>query len=43
MITERALNIKDLINDKPEEGLFAYNRLAMTSPEILELEKQKIF
>ena len=43
MITERALKVKDLINDKPEEGLFAYNRLAMTSPEILELEKQKIF
>src|SRR6266581_6872627 len=43
MITERALNIKDLIVDKPEEGLFAYHRSTMTSPEILELEKQKIF
>ena len=43
MISERALKVKDLIIEKPEEGLFAYNRLTMTSPEILEIEKQKIF
>ena len=37
------LHINDLVIDKPEEELFAYHRSTMTSPEIFELEQQRIF
>ncbi len=37
------LQINDFVIDKPEEELFAYHRSTMTSPEIFELEQQRIF
>ena len=43
MIKDVGLNLEDLIEDKPEEELFRYHRSALTSPEILEIERRKIF
>ncbi|HXG36239.1 MAG TPA: aromatic ring-hydroxylating dioxygenase subunit alpha [Dehalococcoidia bacterium] len=37
------INFDELIIDDPQRGLFRVNRLNMTSPEILELEKERIF
>jgi p-cumate 2,3-dioxygenase alpha subunit len=37
------LRVNDLVIDRPEEELFAYHRSTMTSPEIFELEQERIF
>ncbi|HXG36238.1 MAG TPA: aromatic ring-hydroxylating dioxygenase subunit alpha [Dehalococcoidia bacterium] len=37
------VNLDELILDDPQKGLFRVNRLNMTSPEVLELEKERIF
>ncbi len=38
-----APSIRDLIRDDPEKGLFRVHRSAMTSPEVFELERERIF
>jgi p-cumate 2,3-dioxygenase alpha subunit len=43
---ERGLGMvepKDLIIDNPKEGVFRVHRSAMTSPEILQIEQERIF
>ena len=35
--------IKDLIMEDSERGIFRYHRSALTSPDILELERERIF
>ena len=35
--------IKDLIIDDSDRGIFRYHRSALTSPDILELERERIF
>ncbi|HXG36315.1 MAG TPA: aromatic ring-hydroxylating dioxygenase subunit alpha [Dehalococcoidia bacterium] len=37
------IDFANLLIDDPQRGLFRVNRLNMTSPEILELEKERIF
>ena len=37
------MELKDLIIDNPEQGIFRVHRSAMTSPEILQLEQERIF
>jgi p-cumate 2,3-dioxygenase alpha subunit len=37
------MELKDLIVEDPERGIFRVHRSTMTSPEILELEKERIF
>ena len=36
-------NIQDLIIDDRESGIFRYHRSALTSPEILPIERERIF
>jgi p-cumate 2,3-dioxygenase alpha subunit len=38
-----AARIEDLIDDRSAEGVFRVRRSAMTSPEIFELERERIF
>jgi len=37
------MEIKDLIMEDIERGIFRYHRSALTSPDILELERERIF
>ena len=37
------MEIKDLIIDDNERGIFRYHRTSLTSPDILELEQERIF
>ena len=37
------MEIKDLIIDASDRGIFRYHRSALTSPDILELERERIF
>ena len=37
------METKDLIVDDGERGIFRYHRSTMTSPRILELERERIF
>src|SRR5712692_9630209 len=37
------MEIKDLILEDTERGIFRYHRYALTSPDILELERERIF
>ena len=37
------MEIKDLIIDDSERGIFRYHRSSLTSPDILELERKRIF
>ena len=37
------MKIKDLIFEDSEKGIFRYHRHALTSPDILELERERIF
>ena len=39
----RPLETKDLIVDDSERGIFRYHRSSLTSPSILELERERIF
>lgn len=43
MIKDTDLNLESLIDDRPEDGIFRYHRSAVRSPEILEIERRKIF
>lgn len=37
------VNLQDLIIDNPKEGKFKVHRSSMTSQEIFELERERIF
>ena len=37
------MNIQDLIIDDRERGIFRYHRSALTSPEILPMERERVF
>jgi len=37
------MEIRELIMDDPEAGIYRYHRSAMTSPSVLELERERIF
>jgi p-cumate 2,3-dioxygenase alpha subunit len=37
------MELKDLIIDKPGQGIFRVHRSAMTSPDILQMEQKRIF
>src|SRR5262245_13020388 len=39
----RAMNLADLVVDRPDAGLFRIHRSAMTSPELFALEQERIF
>ncbi|HVA23504.1 MAG TPA: Rieske 2Fe-2S domain-containing protein [Chloroflexota bacterium] len=38
-----AVNVRELVRDEPEQGLFRVHRSAMTSREVFELERERIF
>ena len=37
------MELKGLIIDNPEAGIFRVHRSAMTSPEILQMEQERVF
>lgn len=43
MLKDIGLDLENLVEDRPEEQLFRYHRSSLTAPEILDIERQKIF
>ncbi len=43
MIKDVGLDLEGIVEDRSEEGIFRYHRSTLTSPEILEIERRKIF
>src|SRR5216684_746900 len=37
------VNLAELVVDRPDAGLFSVHRAALTSPEVLALERQRLF